>query len=756
MRMALLWPPPTVMDVVPVSLSSLGGFLQRHAEPHLFDVGAQYQAWLLTSARVNEALSICDAILADRCRAWSEDVAALQHVLAREAVLHADAAATLDGVTSALRDPAAFATIDQDHAQDVLLRASIILSAAHLPAMMLANRTAALMSREHARAADVPALFALLQAHQEHNPALTGRTWEERFARSEHSVFHRFLDEWLAPRLEATRPELICVTLFSFEAPPFGLAMLRWLRRRFPDVPLAVGGPCLTRAWRFSRMNPAFDCFGPLLPEYADAIGVGEGETTIVRLCEAIADDKPFAGLPGVVARDVAGRVVWPDALPAHRYEDLPSPSIATLDLSPYLVPRPALVLPTAHNCNYRCHFCGYNTHEAQTFNEKPHELVIRDMRAAIEQHGIDTFLLGASNHRPVWLRRLAEAVVKAGLEVAWEVQCVLTPGVDATFSSLLRAGGCRKLHFGIESGSASMRERMNKPVALDNDAIVASVAELCRAGVEVVANFIVGHPGEAPADAEATRVLADQLMPFVSELQLTLFYPEPGSWLVLRAAELGLPVRTVSTDGRVGHFEALVKVDAEELVGPTPPVEDAYEQRRALAGRLLGRWGEHFGHVRSGLVSRHNRMLGFGSFLYAARHGLLAVPEVRLPGAPLERSSPLALAFARADGVTCRRISEEVLLSAVHLGDDGEPDARGRIDYALLAFQPGRGSHLCVQLLVADLWERLDGRRSLGEVWRAQFGADPDDDEAALLVEVMQAMLESGLVSLAAPGPRV
>lgn len=746
MRVALLWPPPTVMDVVPVSLTSLGGVLRAHANPFLFDLGAQFQAWLLSNDRVSRALERCEALLAGRARPWADDLAELQRVLAREAVVHADVATRVDATTAALRSADGFAGLDQERAQDVLLRAGIILSAAHLPVMLLPNRSAALLSREHARAADVPEVFALLAAHCEHDPALADRTWEERFAHSEDSVFHRFLDGWLAPRLAEVRPDLIAVTLFSFEAPPFGLALLRWLRRRMAGVPVVAGGATLSRAFRFARLDRRFDCFSAIVPGYADAVAVGEGETALLAVCEAVATGRPLGGLPSVVAPDASGRLVWPEATTAHRFEELPPPSLATLDLSPYLVPSPALVIPTARNCNYRCHFCGYNSHEGQPFVEKPPELVVRDMQSALAEAGIATFLLGASNHRPVWLRRLAEAIRDARLDVAWEVQCVLTPGVDEAFGRLLRAGGCRKLHFGIESGSARLRGLMNKPMSLDNDGVVAAVAALTRAGVEVVTNFMVGHPGELPADRQASEEIIERLLPFVSEVALLVFYPEPASWLVLRAEELGVRLRFHSLDGRIGHFEPLVVPETDELIGPTPDIAASYEARRELVAGLLERWGSHFGHVRDSLVSRHNQLLIFGSFLWAARRGLVHPPVERIPRA-VPAAPPLEAVYRRNAAVRCERVTHRFPLAAVHLGDPAEPDAMGTVDYALLVFPAGQGPHLCVQPLVAELWESLDGRRSLATLWAERFGAAASGDEAALLSTVAQAMLERGLI---------
>jgi len=74
----------------------------------------------------------------------------------------------------------------------------------------------------------------------------------------------------------------------------------------------------------------------------------------------------------------------------------------------------------------------------------------------------------------------------------------------------LMSEAGCRLVHIGVESASPSSLERVRKGVGLDD---VRRAVESCRrAGIEVLASYVLGLPWESRADLERTIDLAVSL----------------------------------------------------------------------------------------------------------------------------------------------------------------------------------------------------------------------------------------------------
>jgi len=92
-----------------------------------------------------------------------------------------------------------------------------------------------------------------------------------------------------------------------------------------------------------------------------------------------------------------------------------------------------------------------------------------------------------------------------------------------------LVAAGCRHIVYGVESGSERVRrEVMKRPVT--NDRLVEVFERTREAGILVTANYMLGVPGETPADLQATIDLHHRLKPL--DFGYFVFYPFPGTEL--------------------------------------------------------------------------------------------------------------------------------------------------------------------------------------------------------------------------------
>jgi radical SAM superfamily enzyme YgiQ (UPF0313 family) len=73
-----------------------------------------------------------------------------------------------------------------------------------------------------------------------------------------------------------------------------------------------------------------------------------------------------------------------------------------------------------------------------------------------------------------------------------------------------LKESGCRELFVGIESGSTTMRRKINKPGT--SEEVVEVVSAVLRIGIDVKGYFMYGFPTETTVEADDTYNLASTL----------------------------------------------------------------------------------------------------------------------------------------------------------------------------------------------------------------------------------------------------
>jgi anaerobic magnesium-protoporphyrin IX monomethyl ester cyclase len=103
--------------------------------------------------------------------------------------------------------------------------------------------------------------------------------------------------------------------------------------------------------------------------------------------------------------------------------------------------------------------------------------------------------------------------------------------GIQPATVRMMKEAGCRRIYLGLESGSPSTLQLMNKCITVEQGVRAARLYR--EAGIEVAAFFIVGYPGETVASIEETFKLALTLP--LDEISFNVPVPLPGSRLFER-----------------------------------------------------------------------------------------------------------------------------------------------------------------------------------------------------------------------------
>ena len=350
----------------------------------------------------------------------------------------------------------------------------------------------------------------------------------------------------VASRIAARAPRLACIVVSghqpsaSTQAMPGARAIAEELTlSKFAGKVIMMGN------------HPSALPVQTLREERIDYVIDGEGPTTILGLL----NDEPLDTIPGLVWRDDADEIRQNPAAPlldinrdlhGRAWHLLPSPHLYRSHnwqrLGDSARRSPYAAIHTSLGCPFTCNFCMINVFQhVNRYRMRKPEDVVADFVMLYRDHGVRTFKivdeLFLLNRRHVQevCGRLSNSNFNAFGDVS--IWCYGRPDtVDADYLKLLRSAGIDWIALGIESGAESIRDGADK--AMSQQDIVDVVTEIERAGINVIANYIFGLPGETQETMEQTLTLAQNLNTAFANFYSAMAYP--GSKLYDEAKEKG------------------------------------------------------------------------------------------------------------------------------------------------------------------------------------------------------------------------
>jgi len=309
--------------------------------------------------------------------------------------------------------------------------------------------------------------------------------------RPEANIFFPYFSARLSGLIEEANPALLGISLNYLSQAPATFAMAGFLKKRYPGLPIVLGGGLVTSWLR----NPAW---GNPFVGLIDHCLAGPGEEALVRL------------LGG-------------DFSPRHQ-----TPSYVGLPLAEYLAP--GLILPYAASsgCYWnKCLFCPEKA-EGNPYLQIPPATVLADLarlKAATrpDQPALLHFLDNAVS--PALMQALAAD--PPGLD--WYGFARISPLLaEADFCRSLRRSGCRMLKLGLESGEQSVLDAMHKGQDL---ALIEKVLHaLAEAGIATYIYLLFGTPSESLAEARRTLNFVIRHQAAITFLNLAVFNMPVGS----------------------------------------------------------------------------------------------------------------------------------------------------------------------------------------------------------------------------------
>lgn len=101
--------------------------------------------------------------------------------------------------------------------------------------------------------------------------------------------------------------------------------------------------------------------------------------------------------------------------------------------------------------------------------------------------------------------------------KLKWVANAVIRPELTPELIGRMAEAGCKKLIFGLESGSQKVLNLMKKNYKISDAKRIIKVAY--EAGIEVTANFMFGFPGETEEDFQQTLDFINEIGPYLERV---------------------------------------------------------------------------------------------------------------------------------------------------------------------------------------------------------------------------------------------
>jgi radical SAM superfamily enzyme YgiQ (UPF0313 family) len=295
------------------------------------------------------------------------------------------------------------------------------------------------------------------------------------------------------------------------------------LKSFLPKKPLfVVGGNHVTAIPKETlEESPVFD------------IGViGEGEETFGEICSG----KRPRDILGIVYREGRKVAVNKRRPLIENLDSLPYPARDLIDLNKYRgASTPGMSrefmriteLFINRGCNWgMCTFCASMLTHCK-FRTRSIDNIIGEAKECIQKYRITHFTIDDDTLTTSKERTLEFCRKIRQFNVTWD--CDSRVSIDREMALAMKEAGCKKIAFGVESGSQRVLGLIKKGITINQ---IKNAFQYCReAGIETCAFFLIGsHPDETWGDLALSKKLIKEIKP--DYITASVVTPYPGTEL--------------------------------------------------------------------------------------------------------------------------------------------------------------------------------------------------------------------------------
>ena len=325
------------------------------------------------------------------------------------------------------------------------------------------------------------------------------------------------LADW--PDLLRKKPLAVCISSNFIYLDEIGDMAVK-IKGFEPQIPVIAGGMLVKKV-----LNAGPNLFPETmnwLATFQDKVDIFviefQGEQTLVNVLSALRNEGDLADVPNLAFFDGNKEMVF-----THREQEYLEMDHTTIDWSeiPRAYLRKTLPVTSSRGCVFRCRFCTcWRLCPEVHYKSLP---VLRNELRLIHNLGFvkhirftDDNLTGNRKR----MESILEMMIGENFDFTWSTYArasALTPKMV----KLMKRAGCEFVNMGIESGSQTILNNMDKH--LKRDLVIEAIKRLNDHGIYGEGGFILGYPGETQGTfTETVDLINSSKLPFY---QPNLFY---------------------------------------------------------------------------------------------------------------------------------------------------------------------------------------------------------------------------------------
>lgn len=312
------------------------------------------------------------------------------------------------------------------------------------------------------------------------------------------------------------KPDII-ISITGFECFEEDIDEARLVKQNFPNTTFVYFGHYATHFPEETLRHSG-----------ADYVIFGEPDLVYSELSDALENKKSIEEIEGIAYMRNDQLVVQGQEKRIRNPNELPIPAYDLLPANKYYEPllkNPFGMIQSARGCPYQCNFCvkSYGSKLTKLTAER----IVEEIKIWQSLFGTksirfidDTFTVNKKR-----VIELCQLILENNIKIEWA--CLSrTDNIDRELVQWMHKAGCKRIYFGMESGSQRMMDIYKKNLDIDQ---ALEAFQICRdENVEAAAFFMSGHPDETDADFQKTiDFVKKSALHFASFNPLT---PYPGT----------------------------------------------------------------------------------------------------------------------------------------------------------------------------------------------------------------------------------
>ena len=303
-------------------------------------------------------------------------------------------------------------------------------------------------------------------------------------------------DEEILRQVEIFDPEVLGISNMytAYSGDPHRIAEL--IKRKKPDLKIIFGG---SHPSEFPELV--------MKDNNVDMVVKGEGEVTFTELLDKLEKKEPLTNILGLTYRDGDRVIQNPPRERMSDIDSLPLPARHLLPMQNYLkesmnhgfiMRKPAGAMVTSRGCPQKCVFCTVRAVWGRDWSGRHPSKVVDEIEFLQEKYNMRevSFLdddLGRDIPR---LAAICDEIIRRKVDIRWT-----TPNgvahwlLNENLLDKMKASGCYRLTFGIESGNKETRSFIKKKVPLEQ--ATRMITHAYKIGLWTICTFILGFPYE-------------------------------------------------------------------------------------------------------------------------------------------------------------------------------------------------------------------------------------------------------------------